>query len=474
MASSTFANLLARDHDRSTLLRWTFVGMLFALALEGVANKLIAWLQSDMQACVKIAAGTHTALALIVVTASWVGWSRSFAPGNHRPLKRVFSLEFVVLLIDLALVIVYFAIAENIESPPESSETADKASAAFAIRASAQPECVGVACMFILYLIWDIVADCCMDWRSEHWIQDESGSPPKRRRINVNRCAVSLICFILVLPLVVAHWLEPFPRPESVIAADLSLLGLAVLFRALKTIEGLRAERLDLIRRSPVRALDESDRHVKATQMPLSACQHGWLYGSLVLYGFAGVISIICLDTCSLTTTLSMIFISTSGVVVLAGARHQLLMHVKDITYHKVSRELRSERSGDDVIRAVRELGQRLPGVAELDRACREGPVRDWKQVCEELANGLSLSTADMSAHAKGSTEMRVSGNPPLRWRLQVLTNGAATIIRLEETGFIADIKERGRDRFCRRHTCRVDLFLKALARELGEDPAIE
>ncbi|MCH8207331.1 MAG: hypothetical protein IH956_10065 [Chloroflexi bacterium] len=78
--------------------------MLFALTIGQVAI-YITWLwrvYSDDGASYQLfAALAHLLLASFVVTTSWVGWSRSVAPGTQVPVKRIFELTRLDQVFDI-------------------------------------------------------------------------------------------------------------------------------------------------------------------------------------------------------------------------------------------------------------------------------------------------------------------------------------------------------------------------------------
>lgn len=189
-------------------LHLTFVEMLFALAIGQVAidvSKLIDYqLMSNQTFLAVIPAYSHLLLAAVVISTSWVGWRISVYSGSN--IKSVFSLDYVELLIDVILVIMYFALARAVETP-------DSYSVSFCPNASF--EAYAVAIIVSTYALWDIVS-C----RS------------KPEKLN-KRLWASISCTVISWLLV---WLDIGGSGTvlAVLLGDCSLMALIFTFRAMK------------------------------------------------------------------------------------------------------------------------------------------------------------------------------------------------------------------------------------------------
>src|ERR1041384_6486188 len=165
-------------------LRWILVAFLFSLTIAEIARQLAClvqrrkwnnwslwkfWKWDDL--CL------YTYLLLIagVITTSWLGWSISVNYDEH--IQRIFSRPFVILLVDLALVISYFVLANS----PKIREPN-------IVIASATNETVGIVIVFLGYLLWDLASYGLNDY-TKHWedIHD------------LLRARATLICFVLAL-----------------------------------------------------------------------------------------------------------------------------------------------------------------------------------------------------------------------------------------------------------------------------------
>jgi hypothetical protein len=202
-------------------LRHEFVGMMFALAIGEVA----------VQASVLVRAGSwmhflpaysHLFLAAIVIAASWVGWTLSPSPGARQDVRNVFQFSFVVLLLDVFLVVVYFILAKTVDIAGEGTTK---------LNASARPETFWILVIFGAYFVWDVITKIViylLEHRGEGWAR-KYGS----------RMVPTVICFVMLW--VAKPVLERADAPH-VLSADLALLSLVLLFRALKGVAQLATE----------------------------------------------------------------------------------------------------------------------------------------------------------------------------------------------------------------------------------------
>ncbi|MDA2933454.1 hypothetical protein MYX82_03835, partial [Acidobacteria bacterium AH-259-D05] len=116
-------------------------GILFALTVGEIAVQF-SNLVTENGLNDTLPAYAHLGLAFGLVSASWVGWSLSEAPGNRLPITTVFSWPFLVLVIDVILVIFYFILVKGVDVPGKPS---------------AAHEARWVTLIFALYLVWDFL-----------------------------------------------------------------------------------------------------------------------------------------------------------------------------------------------------------------------------------------------------------------------------------------------------------------------------
>ena len=130
-------------------LRFTFVEMLFALAVSQVAMSA-ADLAGLAKSSAELPSLAHLVLCLFVIATSWVGWRRSQSPGAKPPIASIFSIRFGELLLDVLLVIFYFILVKSIEI--EQVLGNPKLSAP-----SANPEALWISLIFVVYVAWDLI-----------------------------------------------------------------------------------------------------------------------------------------------------------------------------------------------------------------------------------------------------------------------------------------------------------------------------
>lgn len=183
-------------------LKWEFVGMLFALTIAKIAENtapllVVTWKLDLVQA-------TRVLLVGFVVASSWIGWSVSKAKGAQRPVGRVFSMPFAVLVIDVVLVVLYFKMAEGI------GRGIDEVTVFL-------PEAFWSAAIFLVYLVWDLVT------KSFH----------ERRADGFKRIRITVVCFAAAL--IILFTTARFTAGEGdVVLANIALLLVFVSFRAAK------------------------------------------------------------------------------------------------------------------------------------------------------------------------------------------------------------------------------------------------
>lgn len=216
-------------------LRWTFVEMLFALAVSQVAINVADLISLGDPLMKKMPAFAHLTVAFVLIATSWLGWRRSRSPGMLESLEYVFSLRFLALLADMLLVVVYFIIARGAEIEQKGGETK------LADVVSARPESIGLCVVFGVYAFWDLATD----------VFPRGCIPPAPGRLWTGLKAAfvsmfaSVVCLVFVGFIVFAFATTTAGRCE-VLFLDGALLCVILLFRELKAIENPLAKWLTL------------------------------------------------------------------------------------------------------------------------------------------------------------------------------------------------------------------------------------
>lgn len=235
---------IVQESKAEPKLRHEFVGMMFAVAIGEVGVQTAILVQAGNWVHF-LPAYSHLLLTAILIAASWVGWTLSPSPGAREDVRSVFHLGFLVLLLDVFLVVVYFILAKTVDI---SGERGVK------LNASAKPEAVWILVIFGTYLVWDVITKVViyfMEGRQGPWLR-KFGS----------RMIPTLACLVL------AYAFKPlFERadPPHVLTADLALISLVLLFRALK---------------------DLTSRLTKSTVFWAALCLSGFIAGTVWTYSY--------------------------------------------------------------------------------------------------------------------------------------------------------------------------------------------
>ena len=145
--------------------------------------------------------------------ASWIGWTLSPSAANQVKLDSVFSWSFVVLLLDVLLVVFYFILVRGVEVSHNGDGTVTQA--------SAYHEAFWVVCIFVGYLVWDIVTKLLM-----------KGPTDSRGNMYWTRGRLTIASLVLAVAI---WWIgRDVSQNLSVVAVDMSLLLAVLAFRAMK------------------------------------------------------------------------------------------------------------------------------------------------------------------------------------------------------------------------------------------------
>jgi hypothetical protein len=199
--------------ESDSALHFGLIEMAFALAIGEVAGKLGDYIDDTIKydpskMCADhIPFFTQLLLATLLVACSWIYWGKRFRHGGP-PIDSVFEWQFLELLVDLTLVILYFVFIHAASVPPA------KGPADLSLHLATVPALMSG--IFLLYALWDLITKPFNTYKS--------------RSISTG------ICFALSLCLCgLGHWkLSGGATPLGVVCLDLSYCALVFLFRALK------------------------------------------------------------------------------------------------------------------------------------------------------------------------------------------------------------------------------------------------
>lgn len=231
-------------------LQRTFVAMLFAFAVSIVAQEIVELLvvatdnwtfqyhsddgsvrSSTLWSLLSVA--SHSLLALLMLCVSWVMWSRSQAGGHVGELTEVFSIKFITFLLEALLVILYYSLSRSAEGD-FAAYSKQKTISSYLTPASARPEAMQMFCVFLIFAVWDFIADV-------------ATSPTAQKPIGLSMqllgfatgiatyCSVSIVCGAGAIAVYMAAPLSQ--TPSQAVAGDLALISLLLLFNQGKPLE---------------------------------------------------------------------------------------------------------------------------------------------------------------------------------------------------------------------------------------------
>jgi hypothetical protein len=232
-------------------LQKTFIAMLFAFAVSVVAQQIAEFLtviSSNWHHAVwpgeiyshvypyiweLAAVAAHSFLSLLMLSVSWVMWSKSKAAGHLEDIEEIFSIKFITFLMEVLLVTLYYSLSKSVEGD-FANYSKDKNISSYFASISAKPEAIQMFWIFLIFAIWDVIVDVIKSPKS----QSVNGMI---RRIGsgisgiLTYCAISMACALGALGVYYA-----MPAQESaaqVIAGDAALVMLLLLFNRAKAWE---------------------------------------------------------------------------------------------------------------------------------------------------------------------------------------------------------------------------------------------
>lgn len=208
------------------LVRIEFVGMLFALAIGQVAIEFIKVIESSSPWSLGYYSISHLVLSTSIICLSWVGWQSSKSLGNLLNIHSLFSVPFLILLLDVLLVIFYYAIANGNEklmedginfSPPDAGN-----------------ETKWVMWIFIVYLVWDFFTKVLVvRFREIEGKTNTYGRYLKFSLRDIKRVIITLICLGVSVYMFIVYKGDNL-NGLQVLVIDINLLLIFVAFRGFK------------------------------------------------------------------------------------------------------------------------------------------------------------------------------------------------------------------------------------------------
>ncbi|WP_404344227.1 hypothetical protein [Vreelandella venusta] len=231
-------------------LQKTFIAMLFAFVASAVAlqlsNTLVVlteeWTKTNPVSLIEriidseyllLSAMSHSLLALMLFSMSWVMWSKSQAAGHIKDIESVFSLKYTTLLLEVLLVVMYFSIVNsaegNIEKYKETKQVSD-----FISNPSAYPEAKQMIWVFAIFAIWDIIVDVIKSPKASSSSKVMQKGKDFIQGVLVY-CTLSVVCLLAALWVSLNHSLES--SAINAVIGDISLILILLFFNRAKCLE---------------------------------------------------------------------------------------------------------------------------------------------------------------------------------------------------------------------------------------------
>jgi hypothetical protein len=249
-------------------LRHEFVGMMFAITVGEIGLQTAALVQAKHWIHY-LPAYSHLFLATFVVAASWVGWSKSVIPGARQDVDELFEWSFLVLLLDMTMVVTYFILVRTVDFHDEYR----RVDLAYVVAG-------WHVLIFALYLAWDVVTKIFMYKRPANlgWWPGWKHLDPKlkkKRTAGIRRMGPTLICLAVSGFLWYAFG---DAKDERLLSADLTLLSVVLLFRALKSQQTTKQEQ-ETAREEEAKPKEGKPKTLRFRRAWTAACVTGFLLG---------------------------------------------------------------------------------------------------------------------------------------------------------------------------------------------------
>jgi hypothetical protein len=203
-------------NGESSATRFTFVEMLFALAIGEVAVIASHVVHVDAPWQDKLPVTFHLILGASLIATSWLGWTASLRRRHEERAEQPFSFDFLALSVDVLLVVFYFILVRQAEISEDSPYTL--------CAPSATPEAGWLLVIFATYVAWDLITDVLKQRPRPSFVS------------GVGLFFASAACSLICVGLAYLVWAlaRGDQSKTAVLAFDGALLCLVFLFRVIK------------------------------------------------------------------------------------------------------------------------------------------------------------------------------------------------------------------------------------------------
>ena len=199
----------SRETERKPEYKHEFVALMFAVAMAEIglqASNIVT--RHDFAH--DIPGISHLILAFVVVATSWVGWCKTLSPGGLHDVNRVFEGEFLILVLDVLLVILYLILIRTGGILEVSQKTTPLAG----------NDGFWIFAIFFGYVLWDILTKLINKKVDELLIRKYL----LRFVVTLLCCFIALIVWLCTRSVDTAH----------TVPAHFALISIVLLFRAAK------------------------------------------------------------------------------------------------------------------------------------------------------------------------------------------------------------------------------------------------
>jgi hypothetical protein len=203
-------------------LRLIFVQMLFALTIGQIALKTgDLYIYSGGNIWLYHYAYLHIILSIVILSTSWVGWQLSQSLQNSEKINSVFSLQYIILLLDIFLVIAYFMIVRCVEINDDHTIGSPNVNGTI----------FWTMIIFSGYAIWDIITK---GIKLSYVKQGDKYLKITSTHINPLLKRIWPTLFCLIISLLFYKYLPEEPSPNKSSLIYIILICLFLFFRGLK------------------------------------------------------------------------------------------------------------------------------------------------------------------------------------------------------------------------------------------------
>lgn len=226
------------------ILQKTFIAMIFAFVISFHAQTIAEfltvitnnWTFFPIPSALildLLAVAMQILLALLMISISWIMWSKSQAIAHTNDIEQIFSAKFITFILEIILVTLYYSLAKALEVDfTEYNKTKNVSD--YLTKVSALPETSIMIMIFAIFLIWDLITDIFKS--PSNYIHSDIFD----RFLNflcgcIVYCSVSALC--LIASIVIFLIIPADSTALTTILADLNLVFILFFFYQAKAYE---------------------------------------------------------------------------------------------------------------------------------------------------------------------------------------------------------------------------------------------